>query len=157
MTHNSLLRFILPLFFCFCLVFSTQAAKADWYLYTWSSEAGGTELGQFETTDDANIFVLPACNVTVQGIKFCVHNNAWTSGYGWGDGGNVSTAGADVVLGASTTANGWLALPVGAYKVTFNASTLTIRFDEVDESQVVNYADWYLYTWSENGGGQDLG
>lgn len=108
---------------------AAQAAAADWYLYVWSEQTSG-DLGQFETTDSPNIYVIPVCNVPIQGIGFCVRNSTWSVMYGWSDdGGSVSATATDVVLATTSQASGWLELPVGSYKVTFNASNLTIRFD----------------------------
>lgn len=110
------------------------AEKADWYLYVWAQDGPQGDLGQFETTEEANIFVIPSCEVTVQGIGFCVRNGSWSSQYGW-DSESVSTTGTDVRLATSTQANGWLALPAGTYKVTWNSTALTIRFDTPDEEE----------------------
>lgn len=112
-----------------------KADAADWYLYFWSftSESGG-DVAQFETTETDNIFVINDLNVTEQGVGFCVHNASWSYTYGWSDaGGSVTSSGTEVALAASTTANGWLNLPVGTYTVTWNASALTIRFDTPKE------------------------
>ena len=127
--------FLLFLFCLFGMNYTAYSAeKADWYLYVWSESTSG-DWGQFETTSDANVFVIPTCEVTVNGIKFCVRNGDWTAKYGWKSE-SVTATGTEVELAASDGANGWLTLPTGIYKVTFNASALTIRFDEPDEEEV---------------------
>jgi len=115
---------------CLCPLF-VSAASADWYLYVWSEAVSG-DLGQFETTETANVFVIPTCKVSVEGIGFCVRSGDWTTQYGWKMEA-VSATGVEVELATATQANGWLNLPVGSYKVTFNVSALTIRFDVIED------------------------
>ena len=111
---------------------AAKNASADWYLYVYSDTLSlDQNIGQFQTTDEANIFVIASCDVTAQGVNFCVHNNSWSSTYGWKSEG-VTTTGVEVELATAKQANGWLDLPAGTYKVTFNSSALTIRFDEPD-------------------------
>ncbi len=129
------LKFLSLTFLISLCAFFAQATSADWYLYVWSESANG-DLGQFETMDDADVFIIKSCNIPVQGIKFCVRNGDWSTQYGW-KAESVTTLGVDVELAPSTAANGWLGLPVGDYKVTFNASAQTIRFDEVDEDEEI--------------------
>ncbi len=108
-----------------------SANKVDWYLYVWSESASG-DLGQFEETEDANVYVIPACDaVPVEGINFCVRNGDWSTKYGWKDN-SVTATGIAVELASASGATGWMSLPVGSYKVTFDASALTIRFDSPD-------------------------
>lgn len=122
-----------------CFIFlaiqqNSVAEKVDWYLYIWSTttETGG-DVGQFEATDESDVFLLSSCSVTEQGVKFGVHKSDWSVQYGWSDnGGSVSTTGAAVELSVSDGATGWLALPIGEYDVTFNLSNATIRFDKSD-------------------------
>ena len=109
------------------------ADKSDWYLYVWSEDVAG-DWGQFEVTDKSNIFVIPSCEVSVKGIKFCVRNGDWSKKYGWKELSVTATA-TPVELAEANGANGWLDLPVASYKVTFNSTSLTIQFDEADEQQ----------------------
>lgn len=119
-----------------CMLISVQAgclaASSEWKLYFWSETYGlDGDAGQFVTTDDANVFVLKSIEVPGQGLNFGVHNTDWSVQYGWSDaGGSVSATGVAVQLAASSQASGWLALAAGSYDVTFDASALTIQFDE---------------------------
>ena len=142
------------------MALTTSAATADWYLYIWSdtSNSGG-DAGQFQTTDTDGVFLLEGCGITEEGVKFCIRNSAWSEMYGWSDetgGGSVETTGTAIKLATATSANGWLALPVGTYDVTWNTNDKTIRFDASSATSV--NADWYIYYWDDlaNGGG-DLG
>lgn len=102
-----------------------------WSLYLWSytTESGG-DVANFETTDNPNIFVIDSLVIEEQGLGFSVHTADWDTQYGWSDdGGSVTSAGVAVQLAPSNTANGWMALPVGAYDVTFDLSVPSIRFD----------------------------
>ncbi len=112
-------------------VLAVRAENADWYLYVWSESLSG-DLGQFKTTDADDVFVIPSCNIPVEGIKFCVRNGSWSKMYGWKDAA-VTATGVDVELASADGANGWLALAEGDYKVTFNSTAMTIRFDEPEE------------------------
>ena len=97
------------------------------------------DAGQFKTTDTENVFVIDECNITAQGVGFCIHNAAWDASYGWNDeGGAVSAVGVACKLAASTTANGWLDLPAGTYKVTWSAADLTVRFDSSSTTGIYN-------------------
>lgn len=131
MKHHFLLGLILGMLCAVINVHAMYTDNADWYLYVWSENTSG-DLGQFVTTDANNIFVIQSCNVPVEGIKFCVRNGSWSLMYGWKDA-SVTETGTEVELTTANGANGWLALPVGRYKVTFNSSALTIRFDEPEE------------------------
>lgn len=112
------------------IMLASQAASADWYLYFYSDSYGlNGDAGQFQTTSTSNEFLLEGVSVDYSGIAFCVHNNAWSSVYGWGSAA-VSSAGTDVELGTANQATGWLSIPTGTYDVTWNSSTHTIRFDE---------------------------
>ena len=106
---------------------------AIWSLYFYSATYSiDSNVGDFESTSDASVYVLKGCDVTAKGINFCVHNASWSTQYGWSDtGGAVNATGKDVVLGTASQATGWLDLPIGKYDVTFNSSALTIRFDTV--------------------------
>lgn len=159
------LKHFLSIICCALSLLSTpswvKADAADWYLYIWSyTSSTGGDVAQFATTDNANIFVIDSCDITEQGVGFCVHNNAWSSTYGWNDnGGSVSTTATEVALATSTTASGWLALSAGIYKVTFNASTLTIRFDipeqnkeEEDKPSFLRGGDLTMVTYVEDWG-----
>ena len=118
-----------------CMLIGAQVgcmgAASEWKLYFWSDTYGlNGDAGVFATTDDANVFVLKGVEVPGQGLNFCVRID-WTTVYGWSDaGGSVSQTGVAVQLAAASQASGWLALPAGTYDVTFDATALTIRFDE---------------------------
>ena len=111
-------------------------AISAWSLYFWSDTHGvDGSAGVFQTTEDANTFVVSRCNVPAKGIKFCVYNTGWSTVYGWSDeGGSVTSEGVAVKLATATNANGWLDIPSGTYDVTFNLSVPSIRFDTVAES-----------------------
>ncbi len=117
-----------------------SGANADWFVYLYSETAGlNGDAGQFKTTDTENVFVIDECNITAQGVGFCIHNAAWNASYGWSDeGGAVSAVGVACKLATSTTANGWLDLPAGTYKVTWNAADLTVRFDSSSATGIRN-------------------
>ena len=124
----------LSILFALCLMgtMSMRAELADWYFYIWSDTYSlDGDAGQFETTDDPNVFVIASCAISAQGINFGVHNKSWSAIYGWGTE-SVTETGKDVALASSNVCNGWWDLPAGSYKVTFNASALTVRFDEPD-------------------------
>jgi len=117
------------------LIAMSHAGTTDWYLYFWSESNNlNSDAGQFTTTDQANIFVLPSCSVPAEGINFCVHNQAWSAVYGW-DSEAVTATGVAVSLATATQATGWLALPAGTYDVTFDLSVPSIRFDTVAATQ----------------------
>ena len=105
--------------------------NADWYFnsYQASEPWGSTGSGQFKTTDTDNVFLLEGLNITESGVSFCINNGAWSTMYGWSDeGGSVDATDKAVKLAASTSANGWFALPAGKYDVTWDAANLTITF-----------------------------
>ena len=115
---------------CCLTALAANAAKADWYLYFYSGTYSlDGDAAQFETTDAADIVTINAVNVPASGINFCVHNSAWTSIYGWKSAA-VNTKGTAVELATASQATGWLELPAGSYSVTFNATALTIQFDD---------------------------
>lgn len=109
---------------------SVHAASADWHLYYWSNATySGGELGQFETTDDANVFVARNVQVPQKGVNFCIHNAAWTSVYGWSEAAQAIVNGVNPVqLGVTTNASGWLNLPTISYDVVWNTADHTIAF-----------------------------
>lgn len=142
------------------MVMTTSAATADWYLYTWSdTQNAGGEAGQFQTTGTDGVFLLEGCNIGEEGVKFCIHNAAWSEMYGWSDdegGGSVETTDKAVKLASATGANGWIALPTGNYDVTWNANDKTITFLSATSTSV--NADWYIYYWDDAANaGDDLG
>ena len=116
-----------------CAVITAQAEDSDWKLYFWSdaSNAGG-DAGTFQTGNTDGVFVLEGITTTETGLKFCVHNSAWSVQYGWSTGseGSVLATGVDVPLGVTSSASGWLGLPAGDYDITFNLNDKTIRFDD---------------------------
>ena len=104
------------------------AEAVDLYLYYWSdSESKGGDLGQFQTTDDANIVVIDSCYMPAYGIKFSVRTPDWKH-YGW-KATTVTSTGVDVELAEATGATCWFGLAAGYYDVTFNIANTTIRFD----------------------------
>ena len=109
----------------------------DWYLYLWSNSThSGEDVGKFIPTDGEGMFVIPSCEMPEQGMKFCIHDDDWAIKYGWSEeGGNVTATGVDVQLAPAESATGWVSLPAGYYKVTFNAKDLTIRFDDADPEE----------------------
>ena len=115
-------------------VISANAAvgeNADWYFSSYQAVDpwGSAGSGQFKTTDTDNVFLLEGLNITESGVSFCINNGAWSTMYGWSDdGGSVDATDKAVKLAASTSANGWLALPAGKYDVTWDATNLTITF-----------------------------
>ena len=124
---------------------TSTSVNADWYIYYWddATNAGG-DLGQFKTTETEGVFRLENLELTnADGVKFCIHNSAWSSTYGWGwaegtEGGNVTDTGKDVLLETSNSASAWLGLPVGKYNVTWNATALTIRFESATATGIAN-------------------
>jgi len=142
------------------MAMTASAATADWFLYIWSDNSNsGGDAGQFSTTDTEGVFLLEGCSITEEGVKFCVRNSAWSKMYGWSDeegGGSVETAGVAVKLAAGTGANGWIALPVGNYDVTWNVNDKTITFTESSTTGAA--ADWFIYYWDDAAtAGGDLG
>lgn len=140
---------------CFAAL-TAQASLADWKLYYWSdSYSLDGDAAQFETTSDASVFVIKSVNVPNEGFNIGVHNSDWSVVYGWSDeGGAVNTKGAEVKLAAAATCSAWLDLPAGDYSVTFNASTLTIRFDDPIETTASFYrgGDLSMATYIEDFG-----
>ena len=140
---------------CF-VALTTQASLADWKLFYWSDTYGiDSDVAQFETTSNASIFVIKSVNVPEQGFNFGVHNSSWSVIYGWTEGGGVVSAkGTEVKLAAASTCSAWLDLPEGDYSVTFNASTLTIRFDDPIETTASFYrgGDLSMATYIEDFG-----
>ena len=122
-------RLYLLLIILLSLQVGLHAASADWYLYFYSDTYSlNGDAGQFETTSTANVYKLSSVTVSASGINFCVHNNAWSTQYGWKSAGVTST-GVAVELASASGATGWLAVAAGTYDVTFNSSALTIQFD----------------------------
>ena len=120
--------------FSACFV-QMQAVNSGWFLYIWSNTSNsGGDVGQFQTTTQNGVFLLEGVTTTESGLKYCIHNSAWSTCYGWADGGSVNATGVDYPVAVATAATGWLALPAGTYNVTFNLSALTIRFDTAIES-----------------------
>ena len=111
---------------------------SSWGLYFYSESAGlNGDAGIFKTTDSDGVFVLEEVSVVAEGINFCVHNADWSVNYGWSDeGGSVNAIETEVKLATSTTASGWLDIPVGTYKVTWNANDLTIRFESLSTTAI---------------------
>ena len=119
-------------------VWAAEGDAADWYLYFYSDTYSlNGDAGQFKETATANVYTLEGVSVPGSGINFEIHNNAWSTRYGWKDA-SVSTTGTPVGLATSTSANGWLALDAGTYDVTWDATNLTIQFD-VHSSGGVTY------------------
>lgn len=115
---------------------TSESVVADWFIYCWDdATSNGGDLGQFKTTDTDGVFRIENFEMTnADGYKFCIHNSAWSSTYGWGweegkEGGSVTEIGVDVQLEVSNTASAWLGLATGKYNVTWNANDLTVRFD----------------------------
>ena len=117
---------------------------ADWFLYLYSNTHGlNGDAGQFKTTDTPNVLTIEAVDITASGVNFSVHNQSWSTQYGWSDaGGSVTATGIDYKLGAATSASGWLAIPTGCYDVTFNTAELTIRFDVHVAGETVEGLTW---------------
>ena len=57
-----------------------------------------------------------------------MHNNAWSTKYGWKDAG-VTSLSIPVELASAAEATGWLNIPAGIYDVTWNTTNHTIQFD----------------------------
>lgn len=129
--------FFVTLFFS---VVTLAGNKADWFLYTWSyTTNSGGDIATFETTDNEHIFVIDSCVIHEKGLGFSVHSADWATQYGWSDiGGTVTSPGVPVQLAPSTSANGWMDIPVGVYDVTFNLSVPSIRFDRHTDSPTSN-------------------
>lgn len=115
---------------------TSESVNADWFIYCWDDATStGGDYGQFKTTDTEGVFRIENFEMTAaDGVKFCIHNSAWSSTFGWGwaegtEGGSATEANVDVQLEASYTASAWLGLPVGTYNVIWNANALTIRFE----------------------------
>ena len=151
-------RFILAL--CCLIALTAFAASSDWYLYFWSDTYSlDSDVARFQTTDDADIFLVKSVNVPASGFNFGVHNADWSTTYGWKDAA-VTATDVEVGLAASDQANGWLALPAGDYSVTFDAVNLTVRFadpveDETPEEQPAKFllgGDLSMATYVEDWG-----
>ncbi len=121
---------------------------ADWYIYLYSESAGlNGDAGQFTTGDSDGEFILRGCEISASGINFCIHDSGWTSIFGWGEGGTISSTGTDYMLGEATSASGWMEIAEGTYDITWNAIARTIRLEASAETGTP--ADWYLYVYSE--------
>lgn len=126
------MRYLLSLLFISlvsCL--HAQAADSGWYLYIWSdTSSSGSDVGQFQTTGIDGVYVLEGLTTTESGLKYCIHNSAWSTCYGWSDeGGAVNDIGTACKLAVTTQANGWLNIHPGNYDVTWNENDQTVRFD----------------------------
>ncbi len=103
----------------------------DWILYFYSEAHGiNGDVGQFKTTDTDGVYLLKNVNITAKGISFGIHNSAWSTTYGWADGGAVKTAGTAYPVASTGQANGWVELEAATYDVTFNMNDLTITFKD---------------------------
>lgn len=122
------LQYLILVSLIFTAFVNMRGATVDFYLYFYSGSANiNGDVGQFTTTSTSGVYLLE--NVTVSAnVNFCVHNNSWSTQYGWKSAG-VTSVGTDVELASASSATGWLAIPSGTYDVTFNSNTLTIRFD----------------------------
>lgn len=81
----------------------------DWYLYFYSEQYNiNDNVGQFIETGTTDVYILKNCQVTESGINFCIHNQSWSTSYGWskGEEGVVKEIGSEVPLGPTTSANG---------------------------------------------------
>ena len=106
----------LKLFFTFFLSFlgiinanALASDAVDWYLYCYSEQYDiNGDIGQFVETETPDVFILENCLVEKSGINFCIHNQSWSTSYGWskGEEGIVKEIGSDVPLGPTTSANG---------------------------------------------------
>lgn len=125
-------KILLLLILFYTGVHQIVAAESDWYLYIWSNtNNSGGDVGQFQTTAENGVFRLDRVTTTESGLKFCIHNSAWTTQYAWSSGseGMVSATATDIALGIASGATGWLGLEAGNYNVMFNANAPSIRFD----------------------------
>ena len=130
----------LKLFFTFFLSFlgiinanALASDAVDWYLYCYSEQYDiNGDIGQFVETETPDVFILENCLVEKSGINFCIHNQSWSTSYGWskGEEGVVKEYGIDIPLGLTTSASGWIGIDAGTYNITFNSVSNTIRFDK---------------------------
>ncbi len=108
----------------------------DWYLYFYKSEASYTgDKGQFKETSTENLYSLENVEVTESGFNFCVHNNAWTTKYGYKNSGVDATWTATALAVFTTNdVTGWLNIHSGTYTVLLdmtNTTYPTIEFQPV--------------------------
>lgn len=118
--------------FIFLTCIALTGNAADWYLYIWSdTNNSGYEAGQFQPTTTNGMYVLEGLQTAESGLKFCIHDAAWATIYGWSTGseGSVSYTDTEVSLGTTTSANGYLGLSAGTYDVTFNALKPSVQFN----------------------------
>ncbi len=106
---------------------------ADWYLYFYSKQHNiDGNIGQFVETGTSGVYVLENCHVTESGINFCIHNQSWSTSYGWSkdNEGIVKEIGTAIPLGLTTSASGWIDIEADTYNITFDSAAKTIRFDK---------------------------
>ena len=81
-------KFYLLTFMLFVALGVVKAAAGDnanWYLYFYSDTHGldGDYYHQFKETSTAGVYLLEGCSVPASGINFCIHNQSWSTSYGW--------------------------------------------------------------------------
>ena len=108
---------------------AADGAEADWRLYFYKENTDlSSDQGIFKTTATDGKFIIENVNVPYEGVVFSVHNDAWTSKYGWSDEGReLDATGKAVKLAAhGDNANGWMTIPTGNYDFIWNANDLTL-------------------------------
>ena len=121
---------------------------SDWYLYFYSEELGlNGDAGRFEQSEIEGVYAIKNLQITASGFSFCIHNEAWTTRYGYTETypATVSETGTAVpMMVTSEGTNGWLAVPEGIYNVTLDMRSseyITIQFDaNVYPAYIVVYA-----------------
>lgn len=120
------------------LIFLTAVSTnaANWSLYFYSETAGiNGDAGTFAATGTNGVYTLTGVKVIAKGISFGVHDESWSTIYGWSnEGGTVSQTDTPCKLASSTVANAWLGLEPGVYDVTWNETAKTILFAKGTDS-----------------------
>ena len=120
-------------------VWAEEGDPVDWYLYFYKDAVVNTDQGQFVKTGVDNIYRLQNVVITetyALGIYYCVHNDAWSTKWGYKDEetkGEVKATWSPVTLG-TFAGNAWLQIHAGTYTVILDmtdASNPTIEFDPV--------------------------
>lgn len=145
--NKTLLKNIIGLIVIVSGAFSANAAvgdAADWYFSAECNSWAVNESTQFKTTETDGVFILK--DYTIAGSTgYKITNLAWSTYYGWADGGSVTETGVAYPLAENVTGNGWCGLTGGTYDITFNQTEQTIMFELSENQQEIDEGDiWYI-------------
>ena len=107
---------------------AANGADADWILYFYRQNTDlNADQGTFKTTATDGEFIIENVNVPFEGVNFAIHNNGWSTQYGYSDeGGHLNTIATATKLATATEASGWMTIPAGNYDFVWNANDLTL-------------------------------